>query len=68
MKTLWEKEKKLVTSIFSFFHNVYNPVKDKVNIWSTFIFSSAIAFNLERSNILLFGKELSHILWQLQFH
>ena len=25
LKTLWEKEKMLVTSIFSFFHNVFYP-------------------------------------------
>ena len=26
LKTLWEKEKLLVTSIFSFSHNVFNPM------------------------------------------
>ena len=29
LKTLWEKEKMPVTSIFSFSHNVLNPIKDK---------------------------------------
>ena len=29
LKTLWEKEKMLVTSIFSFSHNVFKPVIDK---------------------------------------
>ena len=29
LKTLWEKEKMLLTSIFSFYHNVFYPVKDK---------------------------------------
>ena len=28
-KTLWEKEKMLVTSIFSFSQNVFYPVKDR---------------------------------------
>ena len=32
LNTLWEKEKMLVTSIFSFFHNVLFDVKDKSNI------------------------------------
>ena len=27
LKSLWKKEKMLVTSIFSFFHNAFNPVK-----------------------------------------
>ena len=29
LKTLWEKEKMLVTSIFSFSHNVFYPIKDR---------------------------------------
>ena len=29
MKTLWEKEKMLVTGIFSFSHNVFNPNNDR---------------------------------------
>ena len=28
MKTFWEKEKMLVTSIFSFSHNVFYPIKE----------------------------------------
>ena len=28
-KTLWEKEKMLVTSIFSFSHHVFYPIKDR---------------------------------------
>ena len=30
LKKLWKKEKMLVTSIFSFSHNVFEPVKDKL--------------------------------------
>ena len=34
LKTLWEKEKMLVTSIFSFFHNVfYHTKKEKSQFW-----------------------------------
>ena len=29
LKTLWKKEKMLVSSIFSFFHNVFNPKKNR---------------------------------------
>ena len=32
MKTLWEKEKMLVTSIFSFSHNVLNRIESKTVI------------------------------------
>ena len=31
LKTLWEKQKMLITSIFSFFYSVFNPVRDKNN-------------------------------------
>ena len=47
LNTLWEKEKMLVTSIFSFSHNVFYPSKNKVqfNFSVTCILSSANAFN-----------------------
>ena len=52
MQMLWEKEKMLLTSIFSFSHNVfYRYPRQK--------FLSANAFNLDQSKILPFGKELS---------
>ena len=56
LKTLWEKEKMLVTSIFSFSHNVFLlfPTQSSF-LYSlllthhfTFILSSASAFNLEQ--------------------
>ena len=31
LKTLWEKEKMLVTSIFSFPHNVFYHIKEKLH-------------------------------------
>ena len=34
LKTLWEKEKMLVTSIFSFSHKVFHTFKYKL-IWTT---------------------------------
>ena len=53
---MWEKEKMLVTSIFSFPHIVFylscNKLQDLL---------SANAFKLELSKILSFGKELSHV-------
>ena len=39
----------LVTSIFSFSHNVFNSIRDK----------KYHAFNLDQSRILSFGKELN---------
>ena len=38
LKTLLEKEKMLVTSIFSFTHNVFNPVRGKNHSFSYFYF------------------------------
>ena len=46
----------LVTSIFSFFQNVFYPFRNKFQV--TFILLSAKAFNLDQSKIL-FGKELT---------
>ena len=47
----------LVSSIFSFSHNVFYPIKDR-----TFILSSANAFNLVTSKILSLSKKLRIIL------
>ena len=52
-------EGKGVTSIFSFSYNIFNFIKTKFIILSTFISSSANAFNLDSSKSLTFGKELS---------
>ena len=49
----------LVTSIFAFSHNVFNPYKDNIIILRTLILSSANAFDLEQSKILSIGKELT---------
>ena len=52
IKTLWEKKKMLVTSIFFFSHNVFYPVK------VTFNLSSANAYSLGKLKILSSGKGL----------
>ena len=52
LKILWETEKMLVTSIFSFSHNVlYLPI-NKFLLEPHFL-SSAIAFNLDQSKFFL---------------
>ena len=64
LTTLWEKERMLVTSIFSFSHNVFYPSqqrflpyqRERNNLFSEFILSSAHAFNLDQSKILPFGR------------
>ena len=49
----------LVTSIFSFSHNVFYPVgESEIIISIIFIMSSANAFILDHSKFPLFGKEL----------
>ena len=58
-KKLREKEKLLVTSIFSFSHNVSYPSQDNFWFWITFILLSANPFNLDWCKILSFGKELT---------
>ena len=56
LKTLWEKEKMLVTSIFSFSRNVFYPSQKEFLCLSHIYLSSAKASNLDKSKILLFGK------------
>ena len=47
LKTGWEKEKMLVTSIFSFPHHVFYHFLNKLKIFSHFYFVNA--FNMDRS-------------------
>ena len=70
---LWERslvktlnQKMLVTSSFSFSHNVSTQSFTKIIIWTTFKMSSANAFGLDWSQILSFSKELDpwKILWR----
>ena len=60
LKTLWEKNKMLVTSILFFSHNVFYPMKDKFKFLVTFNLSSANAFILDQSEILLSRNGLTH--------
>ena len=58
MKTLWEKEKILVTSIFSFSHNVFYPSQHKYQFFTNiYLCRLQNAFNLDQSENLSFGKE-----------
>ena len=53
-KTLWEKEKMLVTSIFSFSHNVFKLIKDESHPCSSINFVSANAFNFSKFYFFVF--------------
>ena len=46
LQTDYKKKKKENASIFSFSHNVFYPIKTEITSWGTFIFSSAMTFNL----------------------
>ena len=68
LKTLWEKEKMLVTSISSFSHNVLQPSKKQTsNFQSHFVLSSAHAFNLDQSKILLNPHDIPKRMKYTQF-
>ena len=47
LKTLWENEKLLVTSNFSFSHSVFYPFEELSSFSLNLKMSSANAFNLE---------------------
>ena len=59
LKTLWEKVKMLVTSIFSFFHNVFYPSKTNLNFSVTFILSYANTFNISQPVVCCLVKSYS---------
>ena len=44
LKILWEKEKMLVTSIFSFSHDVFYPSKNNFQFWSHIYFVTCKSF------------------------
>ena len=59
LTTSWEKEKMLVTSIFSFSHNIFYLFQNKFHFFESNSFlSSANAFNWDQSKILSLDKEL----------
>ena len=58
LKTLWEKEKILVTSIFSFLHIAFYTPNKTLIVLVMFIMSSANALNLDLSLMICFGEKL----------
>ena len=58
LKTMWEKEKMLVTSISLVFPQCLLLLwKKKIYLMSQLIFLSADVFNFAQSRILFYGKE-----------
>ena len=55
LKTLWEKEKMLVTGIFSFSHNVFYPLGEFPAIF--------IKFENNVCTLSLFGKSPKFVVW-----
>ena len=55
-KTLWEKEKLLVVSNFSFSHSVFTCLENSLPFSSNLKLSSANSSSLEESKICHFGK------------
>ena len=53
-----EKEKMLVTSIFSFSHNVFHPSQKEILYWSSVYFFVCKCFQLDQSRTLFFVKGL----------
>ena len=58
LKTLWKKEKMLVTSIFSFSHNVFFFIQHNNPKLSYITYVACNYFHLVQSKILSLGKEL----------
>ena len=59
-KTLWEKEKMLVTSIFSFSHDVFNPIKERNHqLRDDHIVLSRVLSVWSHKKILLSGSEIN---------
>ena len=61
LKTMWEKEKMLLTSIFSFCYNeMKDKMKDKINVLSNI--QCYNVFNLQNAIILLSGEKSVELL------
>ena len=65
LKTLWEKEKLLVTSNFSFSHSVFFQSREFSAIFIKFEIVVSKLFQFGRVRNLLFGKGLRMVLWLL---
>ena len=59
LKTLWKKEKLLVTSNFSFSHSVFHPFGELSAFFIIFKIVVCILFQFGRVQILSFGKEFN---------
>ena len=57
LKTLWEKEKLLVTSKFSFSHGIFYPLRELAAIFIKFEIVVCKLFPFRRVSNLSFGKE-----------
>ena len=57
LKTLWEKEKLLVTSNFSFSHSVFYTIGELSAIFTKLEIVVCNPFNLEASKICRLGKD-----------
>ena len=55
LKTLWEKEKLLLTSNFSFSHSIFYPFADLSSIFNSYL-KSSFSFN--------FWKSLKFVVWE----
>ena len=58
-ETLWDREKMLVSSILSFSHNVFYPIKEKLHYWS----HSEIVFSKYGISNLDILKGLNFVTW-----
>ena len=60
LKTLWEKEKLLVTSNFSFSHSVFYPFEEVSAIFIKFVIVVCKVFQFGQVNNFSFGKGLTN--------
>ena len=71
LKILWEKDKVLVTSIFSFSHNVFYPIKDKFyhlsHMWiCVILIGSHCPFVVTFGKALYGGRGILHVVKSLR--
>ena len=66
LKTLWEKEKLLLTSNFSFSHSVFYPFEEFSTIFIKFEVVVCILSQFARVQNLLYGKEINEDLFPVE--
>ena len=66
LKTLWEKEKMMVTSIFSFSHNAFYPIKDKSYSLHHIYFAVCTCFQIGQVNkfVVLYRVRFANSFWK----